>query len=164
MNNSGFEVERASLSASTSQGWEKIGFVQGYGTTTETKHYSYTDNNLSSGKYSYRLKQIDFDGSFAYSNAVEVDVNTIQQFSLSQNYPNPFNPGTTITFTLPESKFVTLKIFNALGQEIKTLVNSIKEAGTHNINFDASELNSGIYFYRIDAGAFSQVKKMTLIK
>ena len=86
------------------------------------------------------------------------------QFSLGQNYPNPFNPATTINFSIPETQFVTLKIFNVLGQELKTLVNGIKEAGVYKINFDASSLNSGLYFYKLEAGSFNAVKKMMLTK
>lgn len=160
VNNSGFEVERKSSNSV----WQKIGFVQGNGTTTEAISYSFADNNLASGTYSYRLKQIDYDGSFAYSNEIMADVDMPVNFALQQNYPNPFNPSTSITFSIPEAQFVTLKVYNALGQEIKTLVNGVKDAGIHRINFDASALNSGIYFYKIDAGTFSQVKKMTLIK
>jgi plastocyanin len=160
INNSGFEVERKSLNSS----WQKIGFVQGNGTTTETKYYSYSDNNLTPGQYSYRLKQIDYDGTFAYSSEVLAEIDVPLNFELLQNYPNPFNPATSITFSIPQTQHVTLKVFNALGQEIKTLVNGIREAGSHRIDFDASGLYSGIYFYRIDADDFSQVKKMTLIK
>ena len=100
----------------------------------------------------------------AYSDVVNVDVTAPVQFELSQNYPNPFNPSTTINFSIPQSSIVTLKVFNTLGQEVKTLVNQNMESGVHSISFDASELNSGIYFYRLDAGQFSEVRKMTLIK
>jgi len=162
-NNSGFEIQRSAVSGQNSE-WEKIGFVKGSGNSTSNKNYSYTDNDLAAGKYSYRLKQIDYNGQFEYSNIAEVDVNAPLQFSLGQNYPNPFNPATTINFSIPETQFVTLKIFNVLGQELKTLVNGIKEAGVHKINFDASSLNSGLYFYKLEAGSFNAVKKMMLTK
>jgi hypothetical protein len=160
LNNSGFEIQRST------QGSElvTIGFTPGHGTTTESKNYRFVDANLSAGTYTYRLKQVDFDGTFSYSNEVNVDVTAPVQFELAQNYPNPFNPSTTIKFALPQSSNVTLKVYNALGQEVSTLINQFMESGLHTINFDASNLNSGIYFYRLDSGQFSEVKKMTLIK
>ena len=169
INNSGFEILRgvypANSGTQNDNEWEKVGFVPGFGTTTEPKSYSFVDDNVSTGIYKYRLKQIDFDGSFEYSNEIEVEVDfTPKEFVLYQNYPNPFNPGTTIRFSLPESGTVTLKVYNALGQEVNSLMNGFMEAGSHTINFDASSLNSGIYFYRLNSGQFSEVRKMTLIK
>jgi len=160
LNNFGFEVQRSILGNE----FATIGFVNGNGTTTEAKTYKFVDANLSAGSYTYRLKQIDFNGTFVYSDEVNAEVTSPVQFELAQNYPNPFNPSTTIKFSIPQSSNVTLKIFNTLGQEVKTLLNQNMESGVHTINFDASELNSGIYFYRLDAGQFSQVRKMTLIK
>ncbi len=160
LNNSGFEV----LRSSETEVWENIGFVRGNGTTSEINYYSYTDENLLEGSYSYRLKQVDLDGTFEYSNIVNVDIKTPTEFELSQNYPNPFNPSTTIKFSIPEGSQVSLKIYNSLGQEIKTLVNRFMEAGVHTVNFNAVDLNSGMYFYRLDAGEFTQVRKMTLLK
>lgn len=159
-NNNGFEIERAS----SLLGWEKIGFVNGNGTTTETKSYSFIDNQVAAGVYSYRLKQIDFNGTFEYSNIVEVEVSLPQNFELSQNYPNPFNPSTTISFNIPQNTFVILKVYDIIGNEVATLANEEKPAGKYNINFDAGNLSSGIYFYSINAGTFNQVRKMTLIK
>jgi hypothetical protein len=160
LNNSGFEVQRAF----EGNEFVTIGFVPGHGTTTEARNYRFVDAGLSAGSYSYRLKQVDFNGTFSYSDVVNVDVTGPLQFELSQNYPNPFNPSTTINFSIPQSSNVTLKIFNTLGQEVATLVNENMESGVHTINFDASALNSGIYFYRLDAGQYSEVRKMTLIK
>ncbi len=160
VNNNGFEIQRQS----SDKAWENVAFVAGNGNSNSTKNYSYTDNNLTAGKYSYRLKQIDNDGKYEYSKVVEVEVNSPLQYALAQNYPNPFNPSTAINFTLPEARFVTLKIYNVLGQEVKTVVNEFKEAGAYKINFDASNLNSGVYFYKLQAGTFSSVKKMTLTK
>lgn len=161
LNNQGFDVERKSANST----WQKIGFVQGNGTTSSTKSYSYTDGNLETGKYSYRLKQIDFDGSYEYSNAVEADVTTLPvKFDLAQNFPNPFNPTTTINYAIPQASNVTLKVYNMLGQEVKTLINRFMEAGDHSIKFDAKDLNSGLYFYKLEAGSFNMVKKMTLLK
>jgi hypothetical protein len=160
LNNFGFEVQR-SIAGNE---FTTVGFVNGHGTTTEAKTYRFVDANLLAGSYSYRLKQIDFNGTFAYSDEVNAEVTSPVQFELAQNYPNPFNPSTTIKFSIPQSSNVTLKIFNTLGQEVKTLLNQNMESGVHTINYDASELNSGIYFYRLDAGQFSEVRKMTLIK
>ncbi|MDO8550213.1 MAG: T9SS type A sorting domain-containing protein, partial [Ignavibacteria bacterium] len=160
LNNSGFEIERKLENTN----WNKVTFVNGNGTTSSEKKYSYFDGNLTPGKYLYRLKQIDFDGSFEYSNIVEVNFEAPSKFELSQNYPNPFNPSTTISFSLPKASHVSLKVYNALGQEIAVLVNGIKEAGNHKIDFNPSNLNSGIYFYKLEAGNITQVKKMTLIK
>jgi len=160
LNNQGFEIQ------SSAQGNEfaTVGFVNGNGTTTEAKNYRFVDKNLAAGNYTYRLKQVDFDGTFTYSDELDVDVTALVQFELAQNYPNPFNPSTTIKFSIPLSSNVSLKIFNTLGQEVSTLINQNMESGTHTINFDASQLNSGIYFCRLDAGSYSEVRKMTLIK
>jgi hypothetical protein len=160
INNKGFEVQRSVAGNE----FTTIGFVAGSGTTTETRTYKFVDANLSAGNYTYRLKQVDFDGSFSYSNEVNAEVISPVQFELAQNYPNPFNPGSTIKFSIPQSSNVTLKIFNTLGQEVKTLLNQNMESGVYTINFDAGELNSGIYFYKLDAGQYSEVRKMTLIK
>jgi hypothetical protein len=160
LNNLGFEIQKME----GGNEFVTIGFVPGHGTTTESKSYKFTDANLSTGSYTYRLKQVDFNGTFSYSNEVNVDVTSPNRFELVQNYPNPFNPSTTIQFALPQSSFVTLRVYNALGQEVSTLVNGFTESGIHSINFDASNLNSGIYFYKLDAGQYSDVRKMTLIK
>ncbi len=165
VNNFGFEVERKVGSLQSTVGnYEKVGFVNGSGNSNSPKNYSFEDKNVSAGKYSYRLKQIDNDGQFEYSKSIEVEFGTPKKFELSQNYPNPFNPTTTIRFDIPEPSNVKLTLFNILGQEIKTLVNEFKESGIHTINFDASELNSGMYIYKLESGSFTQTRKMTLIK
>jgi hypothetical protein len=163
-NNQGFEVQRKSESE-----FETLAFINGNGTTTETHVYSYTDRNVKAGTYSYRLKQVDFDGTFEYSNVIEADVQSPAIFSLEQNYPNPFNPSTTINFRLAADSKVNLKIFNVLGQEVATLLNNNFVAGSHTVNFNASGLNSGVYMYRIEATGidgtnFTSVKKMILTK
>lgn len=163
-NNQGFEIERTSSSATPVEVWENIGYVAGFGTTTETKSYSFTDGNISAGKYIYRLKQIDFDGTFEYSSEVMVKVSVPNEFALEQNFPNPFNPSTTIEFAIPQASYVNLKVYNILGQEVKTLISGFKDAGAHTINFDAKELNSGMYLYKLEAGSFTQVRKMLLLK
>jgi hypothetical protein len=164
INNSGFSVERKSTGE-----FEAIGFIPGFGTTAESKSYTFTDIDLQPGNYSYRLKQIDFDGSFAYSDIVEVEVTAPAEYSLSQNYPNPFNPATTISFNLAFDSKVNLKVFNVLGQEVARLLDSDLAAGSHTIQFDADNLNSGIYFYKLEAVGsdgteYLDIKKMTLIK
>ena len=158
-NNHGFEIQRSDANE-----FLTIGFVSGNGTTTEIHNYSFTDRYVIAGSYNYRLKQVDYNGTSSYSEVINVDVTVPVQFELSQNYPNPFNPSTTINFSIPQSSVVTLKVFNTLGQEVNTLINQNMESGVHSISFDASELNSGIYFYRLEAGQFSEVRKMTLIK
>jgi hypothetical protein len=163
-NNQGFSIERSSGGE-----YQAIGFVQGHGTTTETQAYSYIDKNVNTGSYSYRLKQIDFDGTFEYSDAVEVDVTAPKEFVLAQNYPNPFNPSTKISFSLAADSRVILSIFNLLGEEVATVLNSNMVAGSHSIDFNAVGLNSGVYFYRINAQGidgtnFTSVKKMILTK
>ena len=164
-NNSGFEIERSEMSNVNSQtDWQVIGFIPGFGTTTEPKSYSFVDENLSSGKYQYRLKQIDFDGSFEYSNIVEVEINSPTEFSLEQNYPNPFNPSTTIGFSIPERSFVTLKVYDMLGREVEVLISEQKESGNYQIGFNASDLSSGIYYYTLTTGNFTSTKKMSLVK
>ena len=165
VNNFGFEVERKAggIESSRSQ-YEKIGFVNGNGNSNSPKNYSFADNNAVSGKYCYRLKQIDNDGKFEYSNAVEIDLGTPQEYTLNQNYPNPFNPSTVISFSVPVTAPVTLKIYDAIGNEVVTLVNEEKTAGIYNIEFNAMDLTSGIYFYKLQAGSFIETKKMLLIK
>ncbi|MEO8231791.1 MAG: LamG-like jellyroll fold domain-containing protein [Ignavibacteriota bacterium] len=160
-NNSGFSIERKNKNE---KNWNAISFIDGRGTTTEVTNYSYTDKNLSAGSYNYRLKQIDFDGSYKYSNTVEVEVNTPKKFALKQNYPNPFNPSTTISFEIPKQSNVLIKVYDVLGNEITTLVNEEKPAGSYQVIFDASALSNGVYFYRLQAGSFVETKKMILMK
>lgn len=169
-NNYGFEVEKSTSGiSSAASSWAPIGFINGSGTTTEEKNYSFIDENVYSGKYFYRLKQIDFDGSVEYSKILEVDLNNPIAFSLNQNFPNPFNPETIISFTLPEAMFINLKIYDMLGNEVQTLVNEKKDGGVHQITFNGGDrLSSGIYLYSLhaasDAGIFKQTKRMMLIK
>lgn len=126
--------------------------------------YSFNDNNLEPGVYSYRLKQIDFDGSFSYSNEIEVDINGVTDFALGQNYPNPFNPATVINYQLPVNGLVTLKVYDVLGKEVITLVNEEKPAGVYEVNFNAADFASGVYVYKLQAGDFVSSKKMILTK
>lgn len=163
INNQGFEIYRKSEQAD----WNKIGFVNGSGTVNTPVTYNYSDKNLNTGRYSYKLKQIDYNGNYEYfimSGIAEIGVP--EKFTVEQNYPNPFNPSTTIGFSIPQNAFVSLKVYNVSGKEIATLVNSQKTAGNYSVNFNADtyNLSSGIYFYKISAGNYTEVKKLTLIK
>ena len=160
LNNSGFDIERMAEGGE----FEIIGFIPGFGTTTESRSYSYNDYVSVKGKYSYRLKQIDFDGQFEYSNTIEVDVNAVADYILAQNYPNPFNPTTTIDFVVPTEEFVNLAVYNSLGEEVITLVNDVVASGKHSVIFNASNLTSGIYFVRMESGSFVSTRKITLLK
>jgi photosystem II stability/assembly factor-like uncharacterized protein len=167
LNNRGFEIEKL-----YNNRWVVIGFVEGNGTTTEPRSYSFTDKNLERGIYKYRLKQTDFDGTFDYSDIAEAEVMSPGKFMLSQNYPNPFNPVTKIKYSISSvaaslMKPVQLKIFDVLGNEIATLVNEESTAGgagEYEVEFDASLLPSGVYFYRLRAGFFVETKKMILLR
>lgn len=159
-NNAGFAIER-SLDGTN---YSEIFFVGGNGTTTNRNVYTYLDKTAIAGINYYRLKQIDFDGSYEYSQVAIVNLGMPDKFILDQNYPNPFNPTTRISFYVPQNSFVTLKIYDLLGTEISTLVNEDRVAGYHKIEFDATQLSSGIYFYKLSAGNFSDMKKMTILK
>jgi hypothetical protein len=166
LNNSGFDVERKSVSSTD---WTKIGFVEGNGTTNQPVSYSFADRNVVSGKYNYRLKQIDFNGNFQYYVlGNEVIAGVPEAYSLSQNYPNPFNPTTSIDFDVPSDGVVSLKVFDMTGKEVAEVVNEFKPAGYYTVSFNASALSSGIYFYKLTAqsngSTFSAVKKMMLVK
>ncbi len=168
-NNSGFEVERVLLNDKVATDekstWKKIGFVKGNGTSTNINIYNFIDEQVTfSGKYRYRLKQIDFDGSYKYTNAIDVLVNQPLNFTLEQNYPNPFNPSTTIKYAVSNKQLISLKVFDILGKEVETLVNEVEEPGNYSIVFNASKLGSGIYFYQMRAGGFVETKRMSLVK
>lgn len=163
-NNRGFEIERLISENSLAQNWERIGYVEGNGTTTEPKNYNFIDKETPEGKVQYRLKQIDFDGSFNYSNTIEVEINYPDDYILFQNYPNPFNPVTVISFQIPTKSYVSLKIYDLLGNEITTLVDEEKNSGVYSVNFDAPKYASGIYFYEFKAGDFRETKTMLLLK
>jgi len=162
VNNYGFEIERK-------QGgnkWRRIGFIEGYGTTSESKEYSFINNitEINTRLIKYRLKQMDFDGSYEYSEEVLVENPAPVDYTLQQNYPNPFNPVTTISYSLPVKSEVELVIYNALGEEVMELANEEKEAGRYSVEVNATRLPSGIYFYRLQAGSFVETKKMVLMK
>ena len=168
-NNAGFEILRFTQNDND---WNTIGFVPGFGTSTEPKSYSFIDEDISSGIYKYRLKQIDFDGSFEYSTKIEVEVDfTPKDYVLYQNYPNPFNPTTIIKYEIPSVTLrraqsdimVSLKVYDVLGNEVATLVNEESQPGVYEVEFNASSLSSGIYLYKLQAGKFIQTKKMILV-
>ena len=159
-NNFGFYVERSADNVT----FESIQFVEGSGTTTEERSYSYTDNSVNSGTYYYRLKFVAYDGSISYSDVLQVEIGLPGTYELAQNYPNPFNPSTTIKFSLKETGFVELRVYSIVGQLVETLVQREMPAGFHSINFDASRLASGIYFYSLKANSFSDIKKMVFVK
>ena len=176
LNNHGFEIQRKFCSNS----FVTIGSITGHGTTTSPNQYSFVDKILDAGKYFYRLKQLDFNGTFEYSNVIEIDVRSIDEFTLKQNYPNPFNPTTKISWQSPVSSWQTLKVFDILGNEIATLVDEYKPAGIYEIEFSNAETHhgvslpsgvssrggyaSGVYFYRIQAGNFIETKKMIFLR
>jgi photosystem II stability/assembly factor-like uncharacterized protein len=160
-NNYGFEI----LKSTDSDNWTKIGFVFGYGTTTERSDYSFTDDKVFGSKIYYKLKQIDYDGRFTYSKTIIVSVENLPLFfNLSQNFPNPFNNSTVIRYQIPKNEFITLKIFDVLGNEVKTLTEGNKVAGYYSVTFSADFLSSGIYFYKLTSGEYSSTKKLILLK
>jgi len=159
-NNQGFEVERMKTGGT----YEQVGYVAGFGTTTEPKAYRYIDTELGEGSYTYRIKQIDYDGSYTYSEEMNVEVEIPIEYTLDQNYPNPFNPSTTIKYSIPDEGYVKLAVYNMLGEEVATIVNGTQKAGRYEVVFDGSNLSSGVYVYRIEAGSFVSSKKLMLLK
>ncbi len=182
LNNSGFEIQRTPLlppfdKGGTQGGWEAISFVEGKGTTSEASEYIFIDKNLTTAKNLYRLKQIDYNGSYQYSDIVELNAEGLFNFELSQNYPNPFNPRTKIKFSVPLNPpssplsergetggLVSLKVYDVLGNEVAVLVNEEKLSGKYEVHFDASTLSSGLYYYKLETGKFSETKKMLMLK
>lgn len=167
-NNYGFDVERALVDNSNNNtiSFNKIGFIQGHGLSNSPKEYKYSDNSVLSGKkYSFRLKQIDNDGTITYSKIISIETGNMPiEFTLNQNYPNPFNPSTVIKYLIPGDGNVKLSIYNAKGELVKKVVDQFQKEGSYNFTFNGAGLASGIYFYKIDAGKFSQTKKMILLK
>lgn len=179
INNMGFEIEKKvnSLQPALPSGrstvgneeWNVIGFVEGNGTTAGISNYSFVDKRLPAGIFNYRIKQLDFDGTFKYYNLLEsVEIGIPASFRLEQNYPNPFNPATIIEYSLPQQSFVTISVYSIPGELVKTLVNESIEAGYQKVNFDASDLPSGVYIYQIKAvnegRTFVDSKKLMLVK
>ncbi len=164
-NNQGFEIQRSTDGVN----FNKIEFVKGNGTTSNPSSYSFTDDKiLPSTNYYYRLKQIDFNGTFEYSNVINLGESYPVEFELYQNFPNPFNPSTNISFSLPTDSDVQLEVYNLIGQKVASIINGKLATGRHNVEFDASSLTSGVYVYKLIANNHTNVKviskKMLLIK
>ena len=159
INNRGFEIESGANGE-----FATIGFISGAGTTTQEQSYTFRDKQVATGLHNYRLKQIDLDGSYSYSNIVEVDVTTPFTFNLSQNYPNPFNPTTKISYSVPFDSKVTISVYSVTGELVMELVNDNVSAGSYSVDFDGSNLASGMYIYKMTAGSFTQTNKMMLMK
>ncbi|MFH1195741.1 MAG: T9SS type A sorting domain-containing protein [bacterium] len=179
VNNYGFEIERSTNlqglpgenNTANLGGFSSIGFVEGHGNSNSTKEYSFVDKDVLDGSYLYRLKQIDTDGSFTYSKEITVKTrpggSLPNEFALYQNYPNPFNPTTTIKYSIPavETPYMaSLRVYDVLGNEVAVLVNETKEPGVYEVEFNASGLSSGIYFYKIVHGNYSDIRKMILLR
>jgi hypothetical protein len=167
-NNYGFEIERSIIS-DQSLAYKRIGFVSGAGNSNSPKNYSFADQPTGGTKFSYRIKQIDYNGNYQYFDAITVTINGGQSAELMQNSPNPFNPSTTIKFFIPDNSNVTVKIYDMLGREVATLVNGQTLAGYHIVFWNGrdkygSQAASGIYLYRLTAGNFMGTKKMILLK
>ena len=185
VNNYGFEVQRQNakrnsdnvnlgpaspINGYAATSWETIGFVPGHGNSNSPKKYSFYDPNTPSGKIQYRLKQIDSDGQFEYSEVIEINVNAPDKFKLYQNYPNPFNPSTTISYSLPSDSKVKLEIFNSLGQCLDIIADGVESAGLHSMQWNAINFSSGLYIIRFTAiqgnnnNNYTQTIKMILMK
>jgi hypothetical protein len=172
-NNYGFYVQRKST-VNGSFADLPDNFVQGHGTTLQQHSYVWIDSSARTGTYYYRLKQVDLTGAYSYSSTITLHVSGVEAvkpqsglphvFALAQNYPNPFNPATMIEYQLPKESFVRIRLYNALGQQVRALVDENEQAGFKSLRFDAAGLTSGVYFYRISAGSFTDVKKMLLMK
>lgn len=165
INNSEFVVERSKIVDGSTTEWISAGIVQGRGTTSNVSNYNFSDRGLNSGVYQYRLKQIDFNGSFEYhylSNQVQIGLP--EKFELSQNYPNPFNPSTVINYSLANAGHISLKVYNSSGIEVKTIDEGLKNPGYYTVSFDGKNLASGIYYYKLVSADFAAVKKMMLVK
>jgi hypothetical protein len=170
-----FEIDRVLVSTKDATvTWASVGTIKAAGTSTTPKMYSYTEKNLPAGKYQYRLKMIDNDGSYKLSDVVETEIALPKNFELSQNYPNPFNPSTRINYSIPFDSKVTLEVYNITGERIGQIVNQEQSAGYYTVNFSSSNLNrsvaSGVYIYKINAvdkstgNVFTSIKKMMLLK
>ncbi len=169
-NSLGFYVERRPQNAGAYATVSDL--IPGAGTSLQQHRYEWTDTKVTDGNYSYRLRLVDLSGTNTYSNAIAVTVSGVTgvngslptEFALQQNYPNPFNPTTVISYQLPVASYVTLKVYDMLGQEVETLVNGILDAGYKSVQFSATNFPSGIYTYRLTAGTYVEVKKMLMLK
>ncbi len=163
LNNRGFDLERKFIKDGAV--WQKQAFIMGNGTTSEAKSYFFEDKKLSAGKYQYRLKQLDFNGNYEYYDLPEdVIIGAPKNFNVSQNYPNPSNPKCKIDYCIPVDAMVTIKIYDITGREVSLLVNEFKQADYYSVEFDGTNVASGMYFYVINSLNFTQTKKMVLVK
>ena len=166
-NSDRFEVERSMV---TKENWSTVGTVKASVLSNSPKSYSYTDSKLQSGKYQYRLKMVDNNGTFSYSKVEGAEVAIPKDFAVSQNYPNPFNPSTKIDYQVPVDAKVVMEVYNIAGQKVFELVNQEQSAGYYTVDFGATKLSSGVYIYRLVASDkatgnnFSSIKKMMLLK
>ena len=159
-NNQGFEIER-----NTNSSWVKIGFTAGNGNSVTKNNYSFVDKNPIGDTIRYRLKQIDNNGDFNYSQEIEVKADlSPNNYSLNQNYPNPFNPSTTINYSIAKASKVVLKVYDLLGKEVNTLVDENKPSGSYSVIFNAHNIPSGIYVYELRTDGFVSRSKMVLLK
>jgi len=165
VNNQGFDIERKHNS---SDGWEKIGFVKGEGSSSSPVSYTYCDKNADKYKnLKYRLKQVDYDGTYEYSPEISIELEAVKlptQFTLHNNYPNPFNPTTHISYEIPKEEFVSMKIYDMTGREVETLLEQNQQPGKYDMNFDGGDLSSGVYFCRLTSGSNIKIIKMLLVK
>ncbi|MHC1736579.1 MAG: T9SS type A sorting domain-containing protein [Ignavibacteriaceae bacterium] len=167
VNTSLFQIERKEIKEnSTESSWKKVGEIKASGNSNSPKEYNFTDKKLNSGKFSYRLKMVDIDGTYEFSDAVEAEIDLPKEYGISQNYPNPFNPTTRIDYQLPNDSKVILELFSITGEKVATLLEGEITAGYYNYQLSTSSfgLSSGIYLYRIVAGDFVSVKKMVVLK
>ncbi len=169
LNNSGFDVEKANVTLSGVEGWQKIAFIPGHGTSNISNGYIFKEEKLKAGTYRYRLKQIDYNGNYEYFPLEsDVTVNPPGKFDMSQNYPNPSNPKCKINFEMPVNGKVNIKVYDIIGREVITLLDETREADYYTIEFDGSNLASGVYFYRIlaegEGQKFTKTMKMVLVK
>ena len=160
INNNGFVIERNN----DSNNWKEIGFINGSGNSTEINNYKFTDKVEKAGNYFYRLKQIDYDGSFKYSKTINIEIFSPNELKINQNYPNPFNPETNIEFEIPETASVKLTIYNLLGEEVREIVNSKLEPGYYNYKFNGAQYSSGTYIYTLESNNKIESRKMILLK
>jgi hypothetical protein len=164
LNSNAFEIQRKPVNPGKLTEWATIGSIKSAGSSSSPKNYFYEDKQLQTGKYDYRLKMIDNDGTFEYSNILEIVISVPKEFYLSQNYPNPFNPTTKIIYSLPTDGVVTLIVYDIMGKEVVTLINENKKAGCYETILDGTGLSSGVYFYKLIAGYVNLTKKMIVIK
>jgi Lamin Tail Domain/Secretion system C-terminal sorting domain len=163
INNFGFEIERSSSNDGYEK-WERVGFAAGNGNCDSPREYFFTDLPSGGKEFRYRLKQIDFSGVTEYSKDIEAVLGELGDFRLGQNYPNPSNPSTRISYTIPEKTLVKLRVYDILAREVEVLVNKEQAAGIYEVSLDGNSLGSGTYFYKLEAGGFTEVKKLVLVK